>query len=325
MVFVPSDSAAVESADAALQPKAVLNRAEAVAIGHFVHQADELRHTADEVQDEQVAQAVAAEALKKAALKEKTLQGLAARVTSPQASAAASKPNLQHVVQAEPLALGHFVHEEKKLYYKAEEVDEQLPPVSGAADAVETTSGTQGIAVPPVSARRGRTPPVKLALDKTHASAGDDAASLSSDRSSRSARSARSKRSDAKGEAGPEERKPDGSLLYKRTVPVEITVSAEGLPMLENTQSCMSVFAVLWLYDKEHSRWQEHGRTEVVRSGTSPQFSRAFHLEHLEHNDSLRNEHYDSHIRVELYQHSRCAPARRHPLHAILSVLPCIA
>ena len=53
-------------------------------------------------------------------------------------------------------------------------------------------------------------------------------------------------------------------------VPVEISFSCEGLPLLEMTGSCMSVFAVVWLYNRTDRRWQEHGRTEVVRHGDDP-------------------------------------------------------
>lgn len=137
-----------------------------------------------------------------------------------------------------------------------------------------------------------------------HINSSRSIASSSSSSSSRPSSAARSSRSMRQDLVMPQSL--DGEFK-SQSVPVEITVEADGLPLLQNTQSCMSVFAVLWIYHKEHQRWQEHGRTEVVRSGADPQFTRAFHLDYFEHNDALRNEENDDHVRVELYQHSSSA------------------
>eukprot|EP01052_Picozoa_sp_SAG31_P067072 SAG31_NODE_25861_length_452_cov_2.019830_1_plen_35_part_00 len=34
---------------------------------------------------------------------------------------------------------------------------------------------------------------------------------------------------------------------------------------MRRTSDGLQVFAVLWLYRRKDNRWQEHGRTEVVR------------------------------------------------------------
>ena len=77
-------------------------------------------------------------------------------------------------------------------------------------------------------------------------------------------------------------------------VPVEISLGCRDLPILAATGSCLSVFAVLWIRKQGSERWQEHGRTEVVRSGSAPQFARSFFLDYLDHDDVLRNEEYDT-------------------------------
>jgi hypothetical protein len=87
-------------------------------------------------------------------------------------------------------------------------------------------------------------------------------------------------------------------------VPVEISLGCRDLPILAATGSCLSVFAVLWIRKQGSERWQEHGRTEVVRSGSAPQFARSFFLDYLDHDDVLRNEEYDTWLRVELFQHT---------------------
>ena len=66
-----------------------------------------------------------------------------------------------------------------------------------------------------------------------------------------------------------------------------------GLPLLEMTGSCMSVFAVLWLYNRTDRRWQEHGRTEVVRHGADPSFARSFYLRYNQNSNPLTYEATD--------------------------------
>ena len=52
---------------------------------------------------------------------------------------------------------------------------------------------------------------------------------------------------------------------------VELSISCAGLPMLKrgtlnfDEGALIPIFAVLFLWKKHDRRWQEHGRTEVVR------------------------------------------------------------
>eukprot|EP01043_Picozoa_sp_COSAG02_P025675 COSAG02_NODE_1451_length_12556_cov_3.624258_4_plen_814_part_00 len=92
--------------------------------------------------------------------------------------------------------------------------------------------------------------------------------------------------------------------FHSELIPVEISLGCDDLPILQATGSCLSVFAVLWVRKQGNERWQEHGRTEVVRSGSAPQFARSFFLDYLDHDDVLRNEEYDTWLRVELFQHT---------------------
>ena len=92
--------------------------------------------------------------------------------------------------------------------------------------------------------------------------------------------------------------------FHSELIPVEISLGCADLPILQATGSCLSVFAVLWVRKQGNERWQEHGRTEVVRSGSAPQFARSFFLDYLDHDDVLRNEEYDTWLRVELFQHT---------------------
>ena len=80
--------------------------------------------------------------------------------------------------------------------------------------------------------------------------------------------------------------------FHSEIIPVEISLGCSDLPILQATGSCLSVFAVLWVRKQGSERWQEHGRTEVVRSGSAPQFMRSFFLDFLDHDDVLRNEEY---------------------------------
>jgi len=101
-------------------------------------------------------------------------------------------------------------------------------------------------------------------------------------------------------------------------VNVEISLGADDLPGMENTHCSMSVFAVLWVWRKARKRWQEHGRTEVVRAGgTQLQFVRSFFLQHVDHGEPLWREENDVTVRIELYQpkSSNLAHLSKHKLY----------
>jgi hypothetical protein len=107
-------------------------------------------------------------------------------------------------------------------------------------------------------------------------------------------------------------------------VPVEISFSCEGLPLLEMTGSCMSVFAVVWLYNRTDRRWQEHGRTEVVRHGDSPAFARSFYLRYAQNNNPVTYEATDQWVRVQIFQrNSYVAPHRTTAHHNLCPRPPC--
>ena len=90
-----------------------------------------------------------------------------------------------------------------------------------------------------------------------------------------------------------------------RVVPVEISLGCSDLPTLQATQSAITIFAVVWIRRAGgDGRWQEHGRTEPVRHGSTPQFARSFFFEYLDHNDNLRADDYDTSLRIEIYQHT---------------------
>lgn len=91
-------------------------------------------------------------------------------------------------------------------------------------------------------------------------------------------------------------------------VPIEVSFSCQGLPQLEMTGSCMSVFAVLWLYNRNDRRWQEHGRTEVVRHGDAPAFARSFYLHYVQNNNPVTYEATDQWVRVQVFQRNSYAP-----------------
>jgi hypothetical protein len=93
--------------------------------------------------------------------------------------------------------------------------------------------------------------------------------------------------------------------------PVEISFSCQNLPLLEMTGSCMSVFAVVWLYNRNDRRWQEHGRTEVVRHGAAPAFARSFYLRYTQNLNPVTFEATDQWVRVQIYQRNSYAPPLR--------------
>jgi hypothetical protein len=93
-----------------------------------------------------------------------------------------------------------------------------------------------------------------------------------------------------------------------KTVPVEVSVGCVGLPSLEMTASCPSVFAVLWLYSPSDRRWQEHGRTEVCRHGDDPQFARSFFLSYRKSHDPVSYHVTDQWLRFQLYLRSSTLP-----------------
>ena len=103
-----------------------------------------------------------------------------------------------------------------------------------------------------------------------------------------------------------EQRRP-GDDFRSEVKPVEISLGCDELPALAATGSALSVFAVLWVRRSPESRWQEHGRTETVRSDSAPQFARSFFVDYLDHDDVLRNDEYDTFLRIELFQHTSAA------------------
>ena len=88
------------------------------------------------------------------------------------------------------------------------------------------------------------------------------------------------------------------------TIPVEVSICCEHLKLMELTGSSRPVFAVLWLYRRQDRRWQEFGRTEVVRHHDCPSFIRSFQLPYLDNKDVLRWDELDQYVRIELYQHN---------------------
>ena len=65
---------------------------------------------------------------------------------------------------------------------------------------------------------------------------------------------------------------------------------------------------MLWLYSATDRRWQEHGRTEVVRHGDNPQFARSFFLEYIENSDPLTYAVTDQWLRLEVYSRNSTLP-----------------
>ena len=94
------------------------------------------------------------------------------------------------------------------------------------------------------------------------------------------------------------------TTMQPATRPVEVTICCERLPLMELTGSSCPVFAVLWLYRRQDRRWQEFGRTEVVRHHDCPHFMRSFQLTYLDNKDVMRWDELDQYIRIELYQHN---------------------
>ena len=70
---------------------------------------------------------------------------------------------------------------------------------------------------------------------------------------------------------------------------VELTMSCVNLPSGARG-AMLPIFAVLWMWRKEERRWQEHGRTEVVRD-QEPTFVTSFFLDYIDHNDNYTGEH----------------------------------
>eukprot|EP01051_Picozoa_sp_SAG22_P020149 SAG22_NODE_3958_length_1450_cov_1.106588_1_plen_198_part_10 len=100
----------------------------------------------------------------------------------------------------------------------------------------------------------------------------------------------------------------DDEDIETETIPVEVSLGCLDLPPFELTGSCMSVFAVLWLYRRKDNRWQEHGRTEVVRHGDSPGFVRSFFLNYIKNENPITFAKTDQWLRVDLYQRGSTLP-----------------
>jgi|EP01049_Picozoa_sp_SAG25_P007114 hypothetical protein len=99
-----------------------------------------------------------------------------------------------------------------------------------------------------------------------------------------------------------------------RRIPVELTVSCSGLPVMGETGGNMSVFVVLRLWQKSKQWWLEHGRSETIRE-RSPRFCTSFIVDFVDHNDDYSNE-FDQWAKVELYQRkSQMADLARHVKH----------
>ena len=99
----------------------------------------------------------------------------------------------------------------------------------------------------------------------------------------------------------------DEGRVYE-TQPVEISLACLKLPPFELTGSCMSVFAVLWMYRSKDNRWQEHGRSDVVRHGNSPQFARSFFINYVINDDPISFAKTDQWLRVDIYQRNSTLP-----------------
>ena len=123
----------------------------------------------------------------------------------------------------------------------------------------------------------------------------------------RSRRASRSSRSSSRSHSRTQSRPP--TELTERPAghskKVELSFGCGGLPRLE-IGSLMPVFAVLWLWRRKERRWQEHGRTEVVRD-PAPNFVRSFYLDYVDHADNFSDEH-DQWAKVEIYQRKTHCP-----------------
>ena len=91
---------------------------------------------------------------------------------------------------------------------------------------------------------------------------------------------------------------------------VEISLACAGMPN-GSRGSLLPVFAVLWMWRKKDRRWQEHGRTEVVRDA-EPTFVTSFYLDFVDHNDNYTGDH-DQWAKVGIFiRKSTLADLTRH-------------
>lgn len=91
---------------------------------------------------------------------------------------------------------------------------------------------------------------------------------------------------------------------------VELSLACAGMPS-GSRGSLLPVFAVLWMWRKKDRRWQEHGRTEVVRD-REPTFVTSFFLDYVDHNDNYTGDH-DQWAKVGIFiRKSTLADLSRH-------------
>eukprot|EP01043_Picozoa_sp_COSAG02_P009663 COSAG02_NODE_330_length_24501_cov_39.465850_30_plen_840_part_00 len=91
---------------------------------------------------------------------------------------------------------------------------------------------------------------------------------------------------------------------------VELSLACAGMPS-GSRGSLLPMFAVLWMWRKKDRRWQEHGRTEVVRDA-EPTFVTSFFLDYIDHNDNYTGDH-DQWAKVGIFiRKSTLADLSRH-------------
>jgi hypothetical protein len=92
---------------------------------------------------------------------------------------------------------------------------------------------------------------------------------------------------------------------------VELSMSCVDLPAAGNKGSVLPVFGVLYLWRRQDRRWQEHGRTEVVRD-KEPTFVRSFWLEYTDHDDNY-SAAYEQWAKITIYvRKSQLSDLSRH-------------
>lgn len=97
---------------------------------------------------------------------------------------------------------------------------------------------------------------------------------------------------------------------------IELSISCADLPVVQKSHGLVvqPVFAVLSIWLKKDRRWQEHGRTEVVREA-QPSFVRSFWLDYMHHNDNYSGDH-DQWVKIVIYiRKSQLTDLSRHVEH----------
>jgi hypothetical protein len=72
------------------------------------------------------------------------------------------------------------------------------------------------------------------------------------------------------------------ATMARRRIGIELSIGVVSMPPMVLTSSAQQVFVVLWVYNRRGKRWQEFGRTEMVRHHGCPSFIRSFQLEYVE-------------------------------------------